>query len=340
MDVNIGWGIAGVLLGGLLNGSFVLPMKRLRAWKWENTWFVYSVVGLIIVPWLVAWATVPQMSEVFRATTGATHAKILVFGFGWGIGSVLFGLGVNRLGLAVGYGIILGLIAPIGTFLPLVVLHPERLWTQQGYALMAGTLLVIVGILFCAIAGRRREQEVKNLAPMVQAGFGVGLAICVLSGIFSPMLNFSFVFGEEVQKQALSFGAGQSMAANAIWALTLTAGFLANAGYCVYLLQKNRTWSLFSTSNASAGYWVSGSLMGIVCFGSFMAYGMGATALGPLGGIVGWPLFMSMSLITSNTWGALTGEWAGASRRSYAYSLIGIALLIGAIVVISRGGSR
>ena len=78
--------------------------------------------------------------------------------------------------------------------------------------------------------------------------------------------------------------------------------------------------------------------MGIVLFGSFVAYGMGATALGPLGGIVGWPLFMSMSLITSNVWGALTGEWVGASRRSHAYSLIGIAFLIVAITVISRGG--
>ena len=70
-----------------------------------------------------------------------------------------------------------------------------------------------------------------------------------------------------------------------------------------------------------------------------MAYGAGATALGPLGGIVGWPLFMSMSLITSNIWGALTGEWKGASRRSYAYSLVGIGFLIVAITVISRGGS-
>jgi hypothetical protein len=50
-----------------------------------------------------------------------------VFEFGWGMGPVLFGSGVNRLGLAVGYGIILGLIAPIGTFLPLVVWHPKRL---------------------------------------------------------------------------------------------------------------------------------------------------------------------------------------------------------------------
>jgi hypothetical protein len=48
---------------------------------------------------------------------------------------------------------------------------------------------------------------------------------------------------------------------------------------------------------------------------------------------------MSMSLITSNFWGALTGEWVGASRRSYGYSLVGIAFLIVAITVISRGGS-
>jgi len=28
--------------------------------------------------------------------------------------------------------------------------------------------------------------------------------------------------------------------------------------------------------------------------------------------------FMSMSLITSNFWGAITGEWAGAGRRAFA----------------------
>jgi len=340
MNVSIGWGIAGVLLGGFLNGSWVLPMKRMQGWRWENTWLVYSVVGLIIVPWSAALATVPQLTEAFHATSGATLAKVLIFGFGWGIGSVLFGLGVSRLGLAVGYGIILGLIAPIGTFLPLMVLHPEQLWTRRGLALMAGTMLVIVGIVFCAIAGRRREREASTLAAMVQRGFGVGLVICIFSGIFSPMLNFSYNFGQELQQQALSLGASTSMASNAIWSLALTSGFVANAGYCVYLLQKNRTWHLFSRANAPGGYWLGGSVMGLVCFGSFLAYGTGATALGPLGGIVGWPLFMSMSLITSNFLGALTGEWTGASRRSYGYSLVGIGLLMVAIAVISAGGSR
>lgn len=336
---EIGWGIAAVLVGGFLNGSWVLPMKRLGQWRWENTWLAFSILGLVVIPWIVAVATVPQLGAILGGASDATLAKILIFGFGWGVGNILFGLGVNRLGMAVGYGIILGLIAPIGTFLPLIVLHPEQLWTRQGLALIIGTVLVVVGIVFCAVAGRRREREAKTLAPMVQAGFFVGLMICVASGILSPMLNFAFVFGEELQRQTAGTGVTASMSSNALWALTLTAGFVANAGYAVYLLGNNHTWRNFSTPSQPAGYWAGAGLMGVLLFGSFMAYGSGAIALGPLGGIVGWPLFMSMSLITSNAWGAITGEWKGASRRAYGFSLVGIAFLIVAIAVISRGGS-
>ena len=127
MTVDLGWGIGGVLIGWLLNGSWVLPMKRIKAWKWESTWLFFSVVGLVIIPWAAAVTTVPNLGRVFHETCWLTLGKVIVFGIGWGVGNILFGIGVSRLGLAVGYGIILGLIAPIGTFLPLIVLHPERL---------------------------------------------------------------------------------------------------------------------------------------------------------------------------------------------------------------------
>jgi len=184
--MNIGWGVAGVLAGGLLNGSFVAPMKWMSKWRWENSWLVYSVAGLLVIPWLTAFATVPHLLSIFLQSSTSVLVKVLLFGLGWGIGSVLFGLGVNRLGLAVGYGIILGLIAPIGTFLPLLVLHPERLGTRQGHVLMAGTALVLAGIVFLALAGKCREKKCAILAPMVQTGFLAGFIICVFAGIFSP----------------------------------------------------------------------------------------------------------------------------------------------------------
>ena len=340
MAGNVALGVSEVLIAGLLNGSFVVPMKRMPAWRWENSWLVYSTAGLLIAPWATACLTVPHLGSLLLSSPIAAVVRVLLFGLGWGIGSVLFGLGVTQLGLALGYGIILGIIATVGSLLPLALLHPDRVWTRQGYALMAGMALVVIGIVICAIAGQRREKEIavrKGEGP--DSSFVVGLMICILAGVFSAMLNFAFTFGVGLQQKALSFGTAPSMAANAVWALTLTTGFVVNAGYCVYLLQKNGTWGHFSVPKNSTQYWAGGGLMGVLCFASFILYGIGAITLGPLGGIVGWPLLMSMSLITANSWGVLTGEWKGASRKSYAYSVLGIAFLIVAIIVIS-GGNR
>lgn len=331
--MDLTYGIAGVLIGGILNGSFVAPIKRLVRWRWENSWLVYSISGLLVVPWLAAWWTVPELSTVIGGASSAALSQVLLFGLGWGLGSVLFGLGVNRLGLAIGYGLILGLIAPIGTFLPLIVLHPEQLGTRRGISLIIGTVIVLGGIFLCAKAGRMREGK---LAP--RKGFVTGLVICVLAGIFSPMLNFSFAFGGELQERALAAGATLDAASNAIWPLCLTAGFLSNAGFAALLLWRNGTWRVFRDSRPADWFW--GVMMGVLCFGSFIVYGAGANALGSLGAVVGWPLFMSMALITSNTLGWLSGEWRGAPPQALRYAAAGIAVLIVAITVIALGGGR
>lgn len=340
MEAQVGSGVGLVVLGGFLNGSFAFPMKRMPAWRWENTWLTYSLFGMVIVPWMFAVATTPSLIDVCLQTSWPTLIKVMVFGFGWGIGSTLFGLGIRRVGMALGFAIILGITASVGSLLPLTVLHPDQLWTRQGYALMAGLLLVISGVGLCSMAGRLRERERP-----VQAGdvgrqdFGLGLVICILSGIFSSMLNFSFVFGKELQQLTLAAGARPAMAANLIWAMGLSGGFVANLGYCGYLLRKNQTWRLFTARDVAAKYFLGGILMGLIWFSGIAVYGMGAARLGTLGGIVGWPLFMAMIIIAGNVWGAVTGEWAGASRSSYVYSWAGIAVLLLAIYVISLGGS-
>ena len=332
--MELTYGIAGVLIGGILNSSFVAPIKKLPKWNWENSWMVYSISGLLVIPWIAALATVPRLGEVLSGASSGSLWRVLLFGLGWGIGSVLFGLGVARMGLAVAYGLILGLIAPIGTFLPLLALHPEQLATKRGVSLIVGTLIVIAGIVLCAAAGKMRESGEAR----PRQAFAAGILICVLSGIFSPMLNFSFAFGDELQRRALAAGASRDASSNAIWCLCLTAGLIANGGYSLHLLNRNKSWRLFE--GASPAYWMWGSLMGLLCFGSFIIYGAGANALGPLGAVVGWPLFMSMSLITSNTLGWLSGEWRGAPAKAVRYAAAGIAVLIAAITVIAAGGKE
>jgi L-rhamnose-H+ transport protein len=340
MEAQLGWGIALVVLGGFLNGSFFVPMKRMPMWRWENTWLIYSLIAMIIAPWGAAMATVPHLTAVFHDTGWPTLIWVALFGLGWGIGSTLFGVGVTRVGMGLGFGIILGITAAVGSLVPMVVLHPEQLHTSRGYTVMAGIVLVILGTVFCGIAGQRRELEKSAKSSGGRhAGFGLGLVICILSGIFSPMLNFSFVFGQPLQQKSLAAGAALAVSTYPIWAVALSAGFLANAVYCSYLLRKNRTWPVYWTSGAPRSYLLGAAAMGFLWFGGVAAYGMGATAMGGLGGVIGWPVFVAMNILTGNFWGAATGEWAGTSRSSYAYLWAGICALLIAIFVISRGGA-
>ena len=195
-------------------------MKRLSAWRWENIWLVYSITGLLILPWVIALATVPHLGGVFQQASGAVLAKIALFGFAWGIGSVLFGQGIARVGLALGFAVILGITSSFGSLLPLAILHPDQLGTRHGVALIAGTLVMTLGLVFLAMAGKRREREqASGAAASEHSGFGVGLIICILSGVFSSMLNFAFVFGEEMRQLSLHAGASTAMSGNGIWAL-------------------------------------------------------------------------------------------------------------------------
>jgi L-rhamnose-H+ transport protein len=340
MSEQIGLGIFLVLLGGAVNGSFASPMKHMPNWRWENTWLIYVVTGLIIIPWALAAATIPHLGMVYQQSSWSVLAKIALYGFAWGIGALLLGQGIARVGLAIGFAVILGITSSLGSLLPLAVLHPEQLHTNRGLALLAGTLVMIVGLVFLSIAGGRREREQNPVqATSGRSGFGTGLIICVFSGIFSSMLNFAFIFGDEVKQHALDAGASSAMAGNAIWALAVTSGFVANAIYCVYLLNKNHTWGIFKGKDVGLGYWLGGALMGALWFGGLVAYGMGAAALGVLGGMIGWPVFMSMDIIAGISWGFINREWKGASRASYGYCLSGIGILFLAIAIIALGNA-
>ena len=79
--------------------------------------------------------------------------------------------------------------------------------------------------------------------------------------------------------------------------------------------------------------------MGFLWLAGIVVYGIGAAGLGTLGAVVGWPLFMVMAIICGNLFGAMTGEWKGASKSTFLYSVAGIAVLALAIYVISRGNA-
>jgi L-rhamnose-H+ transport protein len=337
MNQALLWGIGMVTLAGVFQGSFAAPMKRMSAWRWENGWLLFAVSGLLVLPWIINFATVPNVARVYAAASPSTLLKVLLFGFLWGVGATLFGLAISRVGMGLGFALILGITASFGSLIPMAILHSQQLLARRGLALIAGSVVMLLGLVFLALAGRSRERDLGT-GKGGRSAFALGLVLCIFSGIFSSMLNFSFVFGDELKVRALQAGASTAMAATPIWALTVTGGFVANFLYCVYLLNKNRTWSVFREASSS-GYWLLGILMGLLWFGGTVLYGIGAAYMGTLGGIVGWPIFMTIDIIGALFWGAVSGEWRGASHRARVYNWTGVGILLLAIAIISAGNA-
>src|SRR5450631_2761752 len=146
-------GSAFVLIAAMANASFSLPMKWMTRWSWENIWLIWSVWSLLIFPLLAAYATVPQLFAGYGEVTPGAVARVVFFGFAWGIAQVLFGLSVDRIGMALTFSIVLGTSAAVGTIVPFIRLHPELLATRPGAFVVAGILCVVGGMVLCARAG-------------------------------------------------------------------------------------------------------------------------------------------------------------------------------------------
>jgi L-rhamnose-H+ transport protein len=336
-------GLALVAAAGVMGGSFTVPLKSVRGWAWEKSWLLYSIVGMVIVPWLLVGFFVPDPAGVFASVSGTELARTALFGAGWGIGSVLFGLGVTRVGTALAFAIVVSMTATLGSLIPLAVLQPAELTSGRTLWLLLGLVIVLVGLSLCATAGFLKEaaqrRPTEERSPGRSGGFLGGLLICLVAGLTSPMFNFSLAFGSGIQRQAESRGANGAFASIAVIAVAVSAGFLTNAAYCLYLLRRNGSWR---KTNASPGEHAAGLrngvlviLMGLLwMFGMFL-YGVGASRMGQQGPVLGWPLFMTLMVLMGNFWGTVTGEWKGAGRRAYGLLQLGNAAMVAAFVVIS-----
>jgi L-rhamnose-H+ transport protein len=329
-----------VLFGGMMTGSFSLPMKHITFWEWENIWGVYSITALLIIPWIVAAVTIPGLLAVYESVPALTLLLTLLFGFAWGISSVLFGVAIPIAGMALSFAIAVGLSAGLGSLIPLLLLTPARLRTASGGLIVGGLLLTLLAVGLLAVAGRGREkadrENSKDVPPEKRRSIGLGLLLCVLSGFLGPALNFSFAFGSKIMDQAVTRGAARINASHAVWAVSLLGGLISNAGYAAWKLQRNGTWKLYRRSGVWMN-WALGALMGAFWTGGILLYGRGSILLGELGPAIGWPIFQATVVIVSSVLGALSGEWRNAEARFVWMNIAALVLLMLAIVVLSIG---
>ena len=333
-------GMAIIIASGGLNGSFPLPMKRARQWRWDNTWLVFCLTSLLLLPWMLALGFVPQLGALFREAPTRVILLPLIFGFLWGIAQATFGLSIKAVGMAFSFAVVAALGSLLGSLIPILTSNPADLLRPRGLLLLASLPILLLGLVLYSMAGGRREKEQATGAGPAEApimGFAAGLAITIFTGVFGANLNLGFHFGHDLVRRGLELGANPATSTYPVWALVLPAGVVPNVFYCVYLLCRNGTWSAFRTS----GWAREGALaiaMALLWLGGMVCYGIGATLVGRYGTSVGFALFNASILLAANVGGILTGEWKSTSARTRRLLAIGMTAIVIAIVVLNLGG--
>jgi L-rhamnose-H+ transport protein len=327
-------GLVLTFLAGSMAGANLLPLKWIRTWKWENFWFVYSIVSLTIVPFSLAFFLLPHLATVYASTPLSALFKPLLYGFLWGIAQLGAGICVDKIGLALTSSILNGLCATFGSLTPLVVQHSEMLSQRGGRLLLLGIVVMLIGVVLCGWAGLKRERAHARPETSAQAGttYFLLMILVVVSGLLAAMLNIALAFGGGVVELAQAQGAAATWAVFAVWPIALTGGLIVNLTYSAVLLSRNNTWSNFLKRPAEAGNPIIGGTLWMLAIAT---YSSGTVLLGILGVSVGWALFQITTLLAGNLAGIWAGEWQSVNKRIFNVNIAGVAVLLLATVVMA-----
>jgi len=332
-------GILFGLLAGLLNGIFLLPMRYMKKWEWENIWIFFTLLSCGLFPWIAARIAVPQLAEVFRSAPLSAFVPGLLAGLLWGVGQVLYGLGCGMVGIAIGSAVIGCTAITAGTLGPLIVYTPGKIFSSASLILLVATGLIVAGIYMYGKAGQAKERETAGTAEkqIVAGSFRLGLTICLICGVVGTIFVYGGRSSTGLLIAAKAAGASSILAFCVPFVVTFNAGAVAGTVFSLYKLRKNRTASNFVNSGAFLWNLSMAAAMGLLWYSALMLYGMASAELGKLGSSVAFALFSSGTVLFANLFGWLVGEWKGASRQTILGFVKGMVFIVCAILLIAFG---
>ncbi|MDW7980106.1 MAG: L-rhamnose/proton symporter RhaT [Verrucomicrobiales bacterium] len=342
---NPALGILIFALGGLAGAVFYLPFKRVKNWAWESYWLIYAVFGLVVVPWILAFATSPNVLTVLSKSPGRTIAYCFVCGAAWGVGGLTWGLMIRYLGVGLGLAIGCGLCSAAGTIIPPILKgqFDTLFQTPAGQVSLLAALVSLAGIVLVGMAGMSKErelpEEIKKKA-VAEFNFKKGITVAIFSGLMSSAMSFGLQGGGAIEQLALTTApiTSNTWKGMPVLVVVLLGGFVVNGAWCLYLNVKNKSLADYTKKDAPilANIGFAG-LAGAIWCSQFICFKTGEPKMGAIA-YIGWAVLMASAILFSTLLGILLGEWRSTSARTRTRLAAGLALLIVSAVIAGYSG--
>ena len=338
-------------IGGFASGSFYMPFKKVKEWKWESYWIVGGLFSWLIVPPIAAWLTLPGFSEIISSMPTSTIKYTILFGVLWGIGGLTYGLGVRYLGMSLGNSVVLGFCSAFGAIVPSIyyAIVPTEGKTSiidmfnstWGLIVLLGVVVCLLGIYISGRAGMLKERELPDehkKKSVEEFNLAKGLFVAITSGILSSCFNFGIEAGKPMAEQAVVLGLNPLFQNNVTYVVLLWGGLATNFVWTMILNARNKSFGDYvNTKSPLLKNYFFSALAGTTWFLQFFFYGMGESKLG--NGASSWILHMAFIILVANVWGIALKEWQGVSKKTKTTITIGIATIILSVLIVGYGNA-
>lgn len=345
--VNAPLGILIFMLGGLAGAVFYVPFKKVTGWAWESYWLVYAIVGLVLVPWLLALTTSPNVFSVLKAAPRNEVVYCLLCGAAWGFGGLTWGLMIRYLGVGLGLAMGAGLTSAAGTLIPPMLKGRDAIahmfTTPAGMVSVVAALVSVAGIAFVGSAGMSKASELseeEKKKTVAEFNFKKGILVAIFSGLMSSAMSFGLQGGPGIEKTALVTEPATTVtwAGMPVLVVVLLGGFIVNAAWCVFLNIRNGTAKDYiKTGVPILPNLFFAAVAGAIWCSQFICFKTGEPKMGGTS-YIGWAVLMASQILFSQLLGLALGEWRGTSRKTLRLLATGLVLLIVAAVVAGYGG--
>lgn len=121
---------------------------------------LYAVI--INIPICIFWAGgIQRVSAILSETPPISILLIAIFSMIWGCGTLCFGIACKVAGVGMGTNLSMGVIAIIGTFLPLIT--EDNLFTLFGAVICVGLAICCIGLWLATNALGQKDRDEKGV---------------------------------------------------------------------------------------------------------------------------------------------------------------------------------
>lgn len=330
--------IEGVLLAifaGLMLGLYALPEKFTKDFKYENTWSLFFLLTMFVVPIIASVTLINGFGDIFGNMPTDIWIKMGLTSFLWGVGVMMWSKAINHIGLSLGFSLFIGTIILVGSVLPFIEdgLPPVNKLTY----IMLGLFVVLIGIFANGKAGFIREKVENEDGENTnkKGSMATGILIAVIGGLLATGFSYANAAGRPYLHEASqAAGNAEWITAVAVMFPIFISGGIVMTAYFLWQLSTKKAWVAFKTPAFGKNF-ILILIMAFFHYAASALFAYAAYKLGASGNTVGYAIFNTSCVVTAILSGIVTKEWIKASSKARKFLYFGLSCMVIGIIIVS-----